>query len=309
MADTALEAILRRDRTIVALSIAMLTAIAWLYILWLARGMDVSGMDASGMAMPEMAMPGMAMDHSAMEDMPGMNMGAGETGMALTPALRPWSPTDFAVMLSMWIVMMVGMMTPSAAPMVLLYARVGRQSALQGKPLAATGYFFAGYVLAWVGFALLATLGQWALEKALLLTPMMSSASGLFSGVLLVVIGLYQWTPLKDACLRQCQAPLQFIQRHGGFRREPRGSLMLGLRHGVYCVGCCWALMALLFVGGVMNVFWIALIAIYVLAEKIVPIGRTLSRLAGAALGLTGLWILATTIAGSLSETLLLRLS
>jgi predicted metal-binding membrane protein len=297
MADTALEAILRRDRTIVALSIAVLTTIAWLYILWLARGMDVSGME-----MPEMAMHGMAMN-----DMPGMNMDA--PGMALMPALRPWSPTDFAVMLSMWIVMMVGMMTPSAAPMVLLYARVGRQSALQGKPLAATGYFFAGYVLVWVGFAILATLGQWALEKALLLGPMMSSASGLFSGVLLVVIGIYQWTPLKDACLRQCQAPLQFIQRHGGFRREPRGSLMLGLRHGVYCVGCCWALMALLFVGGVMNVFWIALIAIYVLAEKITPIGGTLPRVAGVALGLAGLWILATTIAGSLSETLLLRLS
>jgi predicted metal-binding membrane protein len=297
MADTALEAILRRDRTIVALSIAVLTTIAWLYILWLARGMDVSGME-----MPEMAMHGMAMN-----DMPGMNMDA--PGMALMPALQPWSPTDFAVMLSMWVVMMVGMMTPSAAPMVLLYARVGRQSALQGKPLAATGYFFAGYVLAWVGFAILATLGQWALEKALLLGPMMSSASGLFSGVLLVVIGIYQWTPLKDACLRQCQAPLQFIQRHGGFRREPRGSLMLGLRHGVYCVGCCWALMALLFVGGVMNVFWIALIAIYVLAEKITPIGGTLPRVAGVALGLAGLWILATTIAGSLSETLLLRLS
>jgi predicted metal-binding membrane protein len=297
MADTALEAILRRDRTIVALSIAVLTTIAWLYILWLARGMDVSGME-----MPEMAMHGMAMN-----DMPGMNMDA--PGMALMPALQPWSPTDFAVMLSMWVVMMVGMMTPSAAPMVLLYARVGRQSALQGKPLAATGYFFAGYVLAWVGFAILATLGQWALEKALLLGPMMSSASGLFSGVLLVVIGIYQWTPLKDVCLRQCQAPLQFIQRHGGFRREPRGSLMLGLRHGVYCVGCCWALMALLFVGGVMNVFWIALIAIYVLAEKIIPIGRTLARVAGVALGLAGLWILATTIAGSLSETLLLRLS
>ena len=159
-------------------------------------------------------------------------------------------------------------MTPSAAPMILLYARVGRHGEVQGKPLAATGFFVAGYFLAWTAFACAATLGQWALESTLLLTPMMTSASGIFSGVTLIAVGLFQWTPLKDVCLRQCQAPVMFIHLHGGFRRDPLGSVALGFRHGIYCIGCCWALMGLLFIGGVMNVLWIAAVAIFVLAEK-----------------------------------------
>jgi predicted metal-binding membrane protein len=188
---------------------------------------------------------------------------------------------------------MVGMMTPSAAPMILIYARLGRQAAALGKPFAAIGWFAAAYLLTWAGFALVATAAQWGLQRLALLDPMMASASQVFGGIVLVAAGVYQWTPLKDKCLAQCQSPFLFIQRHGGFHRDRSGSLALGARHGAYCVGCCWALMALLFVGGVMNVVWIAAIAVFVLAEKIIPSGRLISRIAGGGFIVSGVWLLA----------------
>jgi predicted metal-binding membrane protein len=191
------------------------------------------------------------------------------------------------------------MMTPSATPMILLYARVGRQAANAGKPLAATWWFAAGYLLIWTAFAFAATSAQWALERATLLTPTMAGANGVFGGIVMIAAGLYQWTPLKDACLRQCQAPWLFIQRHGGFRGDARGAIALGARHGLYCVGCCWVLMALLFVGGVMNVLWIAAIAILVLAEKIIPAGRLISRIAGTGCVAGGIWLLAIALHAS----------
>ena len=225
-------------------------------------------------------------------EMDGMEMDAGDApslGTVLGISPRPWSSVEAGVTLTMWVVMMVGMMLPSATPMILLYARVGRQSRKEGKPFAATGFFAGGYLLAWVGFALAATLGQWLMEGTLL-SPALASASRIFSGAVLIVAGLYQWTPLKDACLSQCQAPIVFLQRHGGFRRDPAGAVGLGLRHGLYCIGCCWALMTLLFVGGIMNVLWIAAIAIFVLAEKVFFPGRLLSRIAGTLLIAAGLW-------------------
>lgn len=285
-ADTALESLLRRDRVIVAASLAALTVIAWTYTLWLAAAMNIDGMSMSG--------PGMGADMRmapAME-MDGMEMDAGAAlslGTVLGISPRPWSSVEAGVTLTMWVVMMVGMMLPSATPMILLYARVGRQSRKEGKPFAATGFFAGGYLLAWVGFALAATLGQWLMEGTLLSTAL-ASASRIFSGAVLIVAGLYQWTPLKDACLSQCQAPIVFLQRHGGFRRDPAGAVGLGLRHGLYCIGCCWALMTLLFVGGIMNVLWIAAIAIFVLAEKVFFPGRLLSRIAGTLLIAAGLW-------------------
>ncbi|MGK9200529.1 MULTISPECIES: DUF2182 domain-containing protein [Sinorhizobium] len=285
-ADTALESLLRRDRVIVAVSLAALTVIAWTYTLWLAAAMNIDGMSMSG--------PGMGADmrmDPAME-MDGMEMDAGAAlslGTVLGISPRPWSSVEAGVTLTMWIVMMVGMMLPSATPMILLYARVGRQSRKEGKPFAATGFFAGGYLLAWVGFALAATLGQWLMEGTLL-SPALASASRIFSGAVLIVAGLYQWTPLKDSCLSQCQAPIVFLQRHGGFRRDPAGAVGLGLRHGLYCIGCCWALMTLLFVGGIMNVLWIAAIAIFVLAEKVFFPGRLLSRIAGTLLIAAGLW-------------------
>jgi predicted metal-binding membrane protein len=161
-----------------------------------------------------------------------------------------------------------------------------------GQAVRRERWFAGGYLLAWSAFSLAATTVQWALERAALLTPMMESASRLLGGIVLIVAGLYQWTPLKDACLSNCQAPLAFIMRYGGFRAEPAGALALGLRHGLYCVGCCWALMALLFVGGVMNLLWIAALAILVLLEKVTPSGRIIARLAGLGLIACGIWLL-----------------
>jgi predicted metal-binding membrane protein len=197
----------------------------------------------------------------------------------------------------MWVVMMMGMMTPSVAPMILIYARVGRQAAASGTPFTASAWFGAGYLLCWTAFSLTATLAQWRLERAALLTPMMESASNILGGIVLIVAGVYQWTPLKTACLSYCQTPLAFIMRHGGFRREATGALALGFRHGLYCVGCCWAIMALLFVGGVMNLLWIAALAILVLFEKLAPIGRLVARLMGLVFIVCGVWLLIHNVA------------
>jgi predicted metal-binding membrane protein len=272
MTDAALVTVLRRDRAVVTASLIVLVALAWAYVIWLAADMDMGGMDMSGFR----TIP---------------------AGMALMmPATAPWSATEFAFVFAMWAVMMVGMMTPSATPMILIYTRVGRQAAQQGKPFAASSWFASGYLLAWIGFALIATFAQWALERGSLLTPTMAAASETLSGIMLIVTGLYQWTPLKDACLRQCQMPLQFIQHHGGFRPDACGSLALGARHGAYCVGCCWVLMALLFVGGVMSVLWIAALTILVLVEKVIPAGRAVSRVTGAGFFAGGVWMLAHTL-------------
>jgi predicted metal-binding membrane protein len=186
---------------------------------------------------------------------------------------------------------MVGMMTPPVAPMILIYARVARQAASRGTPFAPAGWFALGYFLAWTAFAAAATALQWCLERLLLVAPMAGQAAPSLGGALLVAAGLYQWTPLKNACLAGCQAPLQFIQQHGGFRAARRASAALGLRHGLYCLGCCWALMLLLFVGGVMNLLWIAALGALVLAEKLIP-GRLVQRAAGVAMIAAGLALL-----------------
>jgi predicted metal-binding membrane protein len=269
MTDAALEAVLRRDRAIVGAALIVLAALAWAYVLWLSADMDMSGMDMSGFRMIPAGM--------------GLMM----------PANAPWSAIEFAFVFAMWAVMMVGMMTPSAASVILIYARVARQAQQRRKPFAASAWFASGYLLAWIGFALVATLAQWVLERGDWLTPTMAGASEIFGGIVLVATGLYQWTPLKDACLRQCQMPLQFIQHHGGFRSDAPGSLALGARHGAYCVSCCWVLMALLFVGGVMNVLWIAAITIFVLIEKVIPAGRVIARVSGAGSFAGGVWLLA----------------
>ena len=272
MTNTALELVLRRDRTIIVSALVLLLALAWAYVLWIAADMDMGGMDMSELRM--------------------IPAGIG----VMAPALAPWNPFEFFLVFIMWAVMMVGMMTPSATPIILIHARVARQAAAQHKPFAATAWFAGGYLAAWIAFALAATYAQWALERASMLTSTMQSATNILGGVVLVIAGLYQWTPAKDACLVQCQAPLVFIQRHGGFRRDAAGALWLGLRHGAYCVGCCWALMALLFVGGVMNVLWIAGLAIFVLIEKVIPAGRAISRIAGFFLVASGVWLLVTAL-------------
>jgi len=263
---SALEAVLRRDRQVVLGVLVLLTGMAWLYLFHL----------APGTAMPAgTAMPGM----TNMDDM-------------FAPHPRPWSAYELLLLLAMWTVMMVGMMLPSAAPMILIYARVGR--AAHDKPFAPALWFAAGYLLCWFAFSIAATGAQALLEQALLLTPMMATASPIFGGVLLMAAGIYQWTPWKESCLSRCQSPLDFIQRSGGFRRRPLPALALGFRHGAYCVGCCGMLMASLFVGGVMNLMWIFAIGIFVLAEKILPGGRLLSRIAGLGLLAAGALLLST---------------
>lgn len=260
-----LEASLRRDRLVILAALLLLTALAWAYLVHLNASMA-----------------------AAISSMPGMDM-----TMNMGPAPSPWNTEDFVFAVIMWAVMMIGMMAPSVAPTILLYARVGRLAAAQHQPFAATGWFASGYFLAWAGFSLAAAAAQTALGTALLLTPTLKSASASLSGAVLVVAGLYQWSPWKNACLEQCRAPLFFIQRHGGFRKEASRSLLLGLRHGLYCVGCCWALMLLLFVAGVMNLFWIAVLAALVLIEKLWVRGVLVSRAFGVAAIAGGVFLIA----------------
>jgi predicted metal-binding membrane protein len=277
MGDTALAPLIRRDRAVILVALIAVTALAWLYVVWLAQ---------------DMAMPAMNADSRGMDGFDGMR---GMEAMApMAPQAHSWSGADFGFTFAMWAVMMVGMMTPSAAPMILLYARVARQAQAQaqGHVFASTGWFAGGYLLAWVAFSALATLAQGALVEAALITPMLESASHYFGGAVLIAAGIYQWTPLKDACLGECRAPMQFIMRHGGFKPQVHRALLLGLRHGLYCVACCWVLMLLLFVGGVMNLLWIAGIAIFVLAERAFPGGRIVARVGGAALIAAGAWML-----------------
>ena len=187
---------------------------------------------------------------------------------------------------ALWAVMMVAMMVPTAAPMTLLYAAVARKAAAQHNPLAPTFVFVAGYILMWTIFSLVATFAQHALDQAALLSPMMSSQR-VFGAALLITAGVYQLTPLKNACLRNCRAPAHFLSRY--WRTGNLGAFRMGLRLGAYCIGCCcWILMGLLFVGGVMNLLWIAAIAIFVLLEKTIPFGDVSGRFAGTAMILGG---------------------
>ncbi|TPK18415.1 DUF2182 domain-containing protein [Mesorhizobium sp. B2-5-9] len=276
MGDTALEAVLRRDRAVVTAALAVIAVFAWAYVLWLAAdmGSPVSGGEAGDMA-------GM--------DMASMNMGGMDMGAAVVPGFRAWASADFVFTFTMWAVMMVGMMTPSVAPMLLLYAGVGRKALADSRPIASTAWFFTGYLVVWVVFSIVATGAQWLLTRFALLDPAMAAHSAVLGGVVLIAAGLYQWTPIKGVCLRQCQAPIAFLASHGGFRTTALGAFRLGMDHGAYCLGCCWALMALLFVGGVMNVLWIAGIAILVLLEKVVPAGQLIPRISGALMVAVGL--------------------
>lgn len=268
MATLALPDLLRRERMIIGFALAAVVGLAWAYTIWLSIIMAPSPTGAQPMDM-NMPMAGMA-----------------------SPMLGKWTPLDFAFMASMWTAMMVGMMTPSVTPMILLYSRVGDHAISRGKDFAPPAWFAGGYLLAWTAFALLATAAQWSLESAALLSPAMATSSRYLGGIVLLGAGLYQWSPLKNACLGQCRAPLTFIQQHGGFSRHASGSLRLGLLHGAYCVGCCWALMLLLFVGGVMNLLWVAGLMGLVLLEKLFPVDRWIPRITGAALVAAGIWLL-----------------
>jgi predicted metal-binding membrane protein len=198
--------------------------------------------------------------------------------------------TEAAFMLLMWMVMMAAMMTPSAAPMLLAFARISRNRRTSA-PISASGAFLLGYLALWCVFSLLATGTQGLLHAAALLSPAMASASPIFSGAVLIAAGIYQFTSFKNTCLAKCRMPIGFLLTE--WREGSRGAFVMGIRHGLYCVGCCWLVMALLFVAGVMNLVWIAFLALVVLAEKTLPYGQWVGRVLGSAAIASGGWFLA----------------
>jgi predicted metal-binding membrane protein len=265
------ETVLRRDRLIVLLGIAVIAALSWAYVVSLASDMQ-NNMGAATSDMP---------------DMRGMDMA---TEMA-APQPQAWGTADFALILVMWAVMMVAMMTPSAAPMILMFAGISRSRREQQVPYVPTSVFLLGYLAVWGTFGILAAAAQWGLHASSLLSPTMASTGPVVGGVLLWAAGIYQWTPLKRACLRKCRSPLSFILNE--WREGPRGAFLMGLKHGGYCLGCCWFLMALLFVAGVMNLLWVAAIAVYILVEKVVPAGHRVGQAAGVLLAVWGTLLIA----------------
>lgn len=270
---------MKRDRAVVVAGLAAVTLLAWAYLFYLAGRMA-------------------AMD--GMDGMTGMDSGGGMAAMGNLAGPLPlaWEPADFLLMFLMWAVMMAAMMLPSAAPMLLAFAGVNRRRRESGGPFVPTAIFLGGYLLVWSGFSLAATLAQGALHNAALLSPQLALAevSPLLGGGLLLAAGLFQWTPLKQACLHHCRTPMGFLT--ADWREGRRGALRMGLGHGSYCLGCCWALMALLFVLGVMNLLWIFALSALVLAEKAMPGGRWLSRLSGLGLLAWGLALIVAAVVG-----------
>jgi len=208
--------------------------------------------------------------------------------LMMSPSSHRWSMAEFGAVFGMWSIMMVAMMIPSASPMILLFATVNRRRQMRGTLFVPTAIFVAGYLVVWTAFSLLATLVQGFLQWAELVTSSMVSASPVLTGVLLILCGLFQWTPLKRRCLEGCSTPLAFMTTH--WREGKSGAFTMGLHHGALCVGCCWALMGLLFVAGVMNLWWIGLLSLVVLAEKLAP--RVLSKPLGPLLVAGGIWFL-----------------
>ena len=225
--------------------LAMVCGLAWVYLLNMAWGMQ------------------------------HMDVGA---SMVIMPRMVSWQPVDLALVLAMWTIMMVAMMLPSATPMILLFAAVSRQRA-QARTALDVAAFVAAYIATWTAFSVVATLLQWGLLEATLVSPMMDASSPMLGGVLLIAAGVYQFTPQKDACLSKCQSPLIFLSAH--WRRGARGAFVMGAQHGLYCLGCCWLLMLLLFVLGVMNLVWVALLSAFVLLEKTLSDATWFRRLAG----------------------------
>jgi len=258
MSDLALERALIRDRWIVGGCLALLVALA---CLWLWR-------DHAAMADWEVSMAAMGMKDMEMEGGP----------MATSSAPAAYLVEAFV----MWLIMMVAMMLPSAAPMILLYGKLARSGRQQGGVFASTTVFAGFYLVVWGGFSAVAALIQWTLVRSGVISDMgLAFGDRRVAGALLIAAGLYQLTPLKYACLEKCRSPLSFLMRL--WRPGLAGAARLGLTHGVYCLGCCAMLMALLFVFGVMNLAWVALLAIVVLIEKVVPGGQRIGRLAGIA--------------------------
>lgn len=243
-----------RERAALVAGLAGLTALGWTYIAYLSLRMD--------------------------------NMASA----AAMPSMRTWTPVDMAFLVLMWTVMMSAMMVPSATPMILMFDGIQRRRRAHGHAFVPTIAFLLGYLTVWIGFSVLAAMLQWWLRRAALLSPMLTIGSSQLSGGLLILAGLFQFTPLKDACLSTCRSPLAFITSR--WREERIGAFLMGLDHGRYCAGCCWLLMVLPFVAGVMNLLWVAALSALVFLEKLAPFGRGLSRAAGIILVLWGCAVL-----------------
>jgi predicted metal-binding membrane protein len=250
-----IERLVRRERGVIAVALLTVTSLSWWY-LFVGAGMDMGAMDM------DMSMP------------------------------TPWSTGYAALVFLMWWIMMAAMMLPSAAPMILLFALVNRRNRLSGSTYVSTSIFASGYLLVWGLFSGLATGAHWLADQAGLLSAQMSSQSTSLGGLLLLLAGVYQFTPWKHACLRHCRGPLEFVMRH--WRPGRSGALVMGLQHGALCVGCCWMVMGLLFYGGVMNLYWITGIAVLVLLEKLFPAGDHLGNAVGIAFVVWGLYLLVT---------------
>jgi predicted metal-binding membrane protein len=260
---TALEALLRRERVLVASGLIVLALLAWYYI-WQGAGMGMSALDMTVLTL---------FPHAHVEPMQGMAL----------------PETTWLTVIAMWWVMMIAMMTPSAAPLVLLYVRVLRHWSGENASVGVSSVLVVtGYLAVWLAFSIVAAGLQYALERAGLISAMMLwSKSAWLSSLVLIGAGVYQLSPWKRACLEHCRGPVVFLGRRA--RTGRLNALRLGIEHGAWCVGCCWLLMALLFVGGVMNLVWVALLALLILAEKVVPNGRRVSALAGVVLIVWGL--------------------
>jgi predicted metal-binding membrane protein len=239
-----------RERAFVLSGLFAITALSWAYLWYLAR-------DPMAMCMVNM---------------------------------NPWSAADLSALFAMWAVMMVGMMVPSALPMILAFAGVNRSRRAKSLSYVSTSTFVLGYVAAWIGFSIAATLAQEALHSGALVSSMGISSSRIFGGIVLMATGIFQWTPLKNACLRHCRSPIGFLLND--WRDGSGGAFQMGLRLGAYCVGCCWLLMGLLFVAGVMNLWWVAAITAFVLVEKVAPAGLWIARVSGTSMIVWGGWML-----------------
>jgi predicted metal-binding membrane protein len=210
--------------------------------------------------------------------------------MTMPVAFSPWTAADFTLNIAIWWVMMPGMMLPSAGPMILTFATVNRRKRTRGRPFVPTAVFTTGYLIAWGLFGIAATLADCGLEQTALMSPMTQRLWPALGAAVIIVAGVYQSTPFKYVCLTHCRSPFDFALNH--WRDGPVGALRMGFEHGLYCLGCCWFLMALLFAAGTMSLLWMAAITAFVLAKKLFPAGLRIASISGLAMIAFGLYLL-----------------
>lgn len=252
------ESLVQRDRLVLITALVGISAIAWVYTILLSSGAG-HGVHVTILAEP-----------------------------------RSWTGTDLATTFGMWTVMMLAMMLPTVAPMVLSLAEISRGQSVPTSPMAPATGFLLGYAIVLTAFSLVAAVAQWGFHQAAWTSMTGESTNRVFAGAVLLGAGAFQFSRLKDACLRRCRSPLWFLMTQ--WRSGPVGGIKMGIAHGRFCIGCCWALMALMFVGGSMNLLWTAGLALFMLAEKAMPAGRTIGRIAGAGFVVWGAGVLGTAL-------------